>query len=264
MSPVSTPLVDAPPEPVQPATHTPRLALAAATGHHRQPAERPVARALTRAIRRLPFSVLLAGTLVVVAALTGTLTGGALALATRERFGYDLDALAHGHLWVLVTSEVFTESRAHLLTTLAMIVAWVVPLEWLAGTRTTVVAYAAGTLIGTFVAALMSLGLHHLGDWSPTPDLITHADVGASVGCWATAAALVVTLVGRGRSWRLIGVGLAVYSVAYLAHALVAKGGVADVAHPIGFIAGVLVALLAVSPRLGARRSRLTRPEQPA
>lgn len=201
-------------------------------------------------VRRIPFSLLMIGIIVLLAYRTGSVSGD-LSPGIRERWGYDLENLRHGRVWVLVSSEVLTGYPDHVRNTILMLIAWLVPYEAVAGTGRALAAYWAGTLIGTGSAALISLVLIQTINWDRAPDLVYGADVGASVGAWGVAGALNVWLVSRGSIWRALGLVIPIGGLLYLGNILATREGISDIAHPIGMATG-----LAVSAMVTHRRNR--------
>lgn len=201
-----------------------------------------VAAAPVLIVRRLPFSLAMIGLVILLAQLTGSIHGG-LDAGIRERWGYDLENLRHGRLWVLVSSEVLTGYPAHVRNTVWMLLIWLVPYEALMGTLRALAVYWVSTLFATGAAALISLLLIHTIGWDHSPDLVTGADVGASVGAWGVAGALSATLVSRGWIGRVVGLLFPVAGLVYLGRILVERGGISDVAHPIGLAIGVAAGL---------------------
>lgn len=194
-------------------------------------------------VRRVPFSLVMIGLVLLLAYRTGSIHGG-LDHGIRERWGYDLDNLRQGHLWVLLSSEVLTGYPAHVHNTVWMLIAWLVPYEAIAGTGRALVSYWVGTLVGTGGAALISLLVIQTVGWDRSPDLVHGADVGASVGAWGVAGALSVWLVSRGSLWRAAGLIFPLVGLSYLDNILVARWGISDLAHPIGLATGLAASVL--------------------
>ena len=198
-------------------------------------------------VGRIPFSLVMIGLVLLIAYRTGTIHGG-LDHRPREEWGYDLENIRHGHLWVLVTSEVMTGYPAHVHNTVWMLIAWLVPFEAVAGTGRALAAYWASTLFATGAAAIISVLLIHGFGWDRSPDLISQADVGASVGAWGVAGALSVWLVWRGSGWTVAGLTFPIGGMVYLGHILVTRWGISDIAHPIGLATGLAVGTMILQP----------------
>lgn len=194
-------------------------------------------------VRTLPFSLVMIGLVLILAYQTGSVHAG-LDSGIRERWGYDLENIRHGRVWVLLSSEVLTGYPAHVHNTVWMLIAWLVPYEVVAGTRRALAAYWAGTLVGTGSAALISLLLIRTVDWDRSPDLVHSTDVGASVGAWGVAGALSVWLISRGSVWRVLGLIFPIGGLLYLGNILVTRWGISDLAHPIGLATGLAVGVL--------------------
>lgn len=210
-------------------------------------------------VRRLPFSLVMIGVVIVLANLTGSIHGG-LDSGIRERWGYDLENIWHGHIWVLVSSEVLTGYPAHVQNTIGMLVIWLVPYEALMGSLRALAAYWASTLFATGAAALISLLLIHTIGWDRSPDLVTGADVGASVGAWGVAGALSAALFYRGWVGQVVGLVFPIAGLVYLGRILVERWGISDIAHPIGLVTGVAVGLLLAHRHVSPTRVTQHRP----
>ncbi len=194
-------------------------------------------------IRRLPFSLVMIGLIVGLAFWTGSIHGD-LPSGIRERWGYDLENLRAGHVWVVLSSEVLTLYPDHARNSVLMLLAWLVPLEFLIGTRRTLLVYWTSTIVATGTAALLSLFLIWSTDWDEVPDLVQNADVGASVGAWGVAGALSIYLLQRRRFWRAAGFILPLGGLLYLGQILIVRHSVSDMAHPLGMAIGMVVARL--------------------
>ena len=194
-------------------------------------------------VRRLPFSLVMIGLIVGLAFWTGSISGD-LPSGIRERWGYDLENLGAGHVWVVLSSEVLTLYPDHVRNSVLMLLAWLVPLELLIGTWRTLLVYWTSTIIASGTAALLSLVLIWSTDWDEVPDLVRNADVGASVGAWGVAGALSIYLLQRGRFWRAAGFLLPLGGLLYLGQVLIVQHSVSDMAHPLGMATGMTVAWL--------------------
>ncbi len=215
-------------------------------------------------VRRVPVTLAMIGVVIVLANWTGSIHGG-LDSGLRERWGYDLENIRHGHIWVLVSSEVLTGYPAHVQNTIWMLAVWLLPYEALMGSLRALAAYWASTLFATGAAALISLLLIRTIGWDRSPDLVTGADVGASVGAWGVAGALSAALFYRGWVGQVVGLVFPIAGLVYLGQILVERWGISDVAHPIGLVAGVAVGLWLAHPHLPpARVSRYQPSEVPS
>lgn len=195
------------------------------------------------AVRRIPFSLVMIGLIVFLAYRTGSIHED-LPKSILEKWGYDLENLRDGRIWVIGSSEVLTLYPDHVRNSVLMLLAWLVPLELLTGTRRTMLVYWASTIIATGTTGLFSLLLIWSADWDEAPDLVQNADVGASVGAWGVAGALCVNLLGRGRFWRAAGILFPIGGLLYLGQILIARHAVSDIAHPLGMAIGITVAWL--------------------
>lgn len=194
-------------------------------------------------VRRLPFSLVMIGLIVGLAVWTGSIHGD-LPNGIRERWGYDLENLRAGHVWVILSSEVLTLYPDHVRNSVLMLLAWLVPLEFLIGTWRTLLVYWTSTIIASGTSALLALVLIWSTDWDEFPDLVRTADVGASVGGWGVAGALSIYLLQRGRFWRAVGFLLPLGGLLYLGQILIVRHSVSDIAHPLGMAIGMTVVRL--------------------
>lgn len=193
---------------------------------------------MTRLVRRVPVTLALTLIITALALATGSLTGPT-AHSTIARWGFSLDNLARGRLGSIFAADLLVEGRAHWFSTIAMMLAFVAPLEALAGSRLLILVFWPSSILGTLIASL-TVGLpSRLVAWNPQPNLVNLEDVGASVGQWGAAGALAVVVASR---YRRLGQLLFVGFALFLLYALVFERGIADVAHPIGFLIGAYVA----------------------
>lgn len=192
---------------------------------------------MTRLIRRIPISLALILIITALALATGALTSPT-PHSVIARWGFSLDNLARGRLGSIFAAEVLVEGRAHWLSTMAMMLAFVAPLEALAGSRLLLLVYWPSSILGTLIASI-TVGLpSRLVAWDPRPDLVTFEDVGASVGQWGAAGALAVII---GVRYRRLGRGLFAAGALFLLYFLLLKHGIADFAHPFGYLIGATI-----------------------
>lgn len=195
-----------------------------------------ITRRLPDLLRRVPFSI---GLMLVM--LAAGAIGGSMFRPIEDdpnllrRVGYGVDALRDGRLWTLVTSALFTWQPWMLQTIALSILLFVVPLELVAGTRRTAVAFFVGHLTGYLLASLLvAWPLAALGvGWGK--ELDAAIDVGASAGAFGCAAALTWFL-PRSLT-RPAQVGLAVY----LGFWLLSTERIWDVEHAIAAVAGFVL-----------------------
>lgn len=189
-------------------------------------------------VRRLPLTVAMITMVTALAVGTGALRG-ATPVATIERWGFDLQNLSRGRLHTALTMPLLVFDRSHLVTILAMLAVFLAPLEAVTSTWIALKVFWLSTIGGAVLASILVGWPGRLLGWRPHPDLVRHADVGASVGAWGAAGALAVLVATRAdrRPW-----GLAVLLGGYLLIALALYHAIADVEHLFGFAIGVLIA----------------------
>jgi len=203
--------------------------------------------ALVVVLRRTPLTLATIAAVTGVAAWSGAL-GGKTPWPTVERWGFDLQNLAHGRAYTLATMHLLVFDRTHCIVMVSLLALFMGPLEAGAGTRAAAEVFWISAVAGALVAAVcVALPAYELG-WRPHPDLIRQADVGASIGVVGSLGALLVLAEARFGRWIWLPRAVA---LTYLAGALWHYRAVADVEHVAGFAIGSLVAL-----RLGLRRPR--------
>jgi hypothetical protein len=196
--------------------------------------ERPRATTAGSLARRVPLSLAMAAVTTVLAIATGALSGGT-PVSVVERFGYSLDNLRAGRLYVLPTSDWLVYGVRHWSSMLLLFALFAVPLELLGGTALLAKAFWLGSWGGTIVTSLAVASLGGPLGWHPHPDLVHEADIGGSVGAWSCAGALNVLIAGW-PAWIVWPARICLG--AYLGHQLYAVHGAADVAHLLGFLIG--------------------------
>jgi hypothetical protein len=180
-----------------------------------------------------------------LAIATGALDGGTPASVV-ARFGFSLDNLRAGRVYVLPTSDWLVYDVTHWSSMLFLFAVFAVPLEAIGGTPLLAETFWLGSWGGTILAALLVRVLSGPLAWYPHPDLVRQADIGGSVGTWACAGALNVLLAHQ-LPWLLWPARFA--AGAYLGYRLAAVHGSADVAHPLGFLIGSCIAAWQVRRR---------------
>lgn len=200
------------------------------------------------AIRRLPLTLTLLTIVITASIWSGALTSGT-PRSTIERWGFDLQNLERGRLWVLFTADLLVFGRSHLASTILMFAIFCAPLEVLSGTRVLAAVFWPSSVGGTLATSLFVLWPGSDLGWNPIPDLITEPDVGASVAMWGIAGALAVSVSRYGRRWGWL---LGAVCVLFLLNALRLNRGTADVAHLVGFAIGTGIGSL-VGPSAHAR-----------
>ena len=207
----------------------------------------PTARA-TALARRLPFTIVVVGTMLVLALATGTLWN---ALEDRDlvnHVAYGLPALQDGRWWTPVTGAFFALTPSQYLPVAGgalLMVGWS---EWRLGTRRVAVAATSTHLAGVLLASLFLLVVDGTG-WEWAARLAAELDAGFSAGALGAVAAASATLTPPWRG-RLRAV-LSLYAVV----ALLYVGRLWDLEHAIGISVG-----LALGPVLLGRRPSLALP----
>lgn len=209
---------------------------------------------LLAAVRRARLAPAMAVLTTLLAVATGALSGGTPPSVV-ARFGFSLDRLRAGRLYVLPVSDWLVYDARHWGSMLLLFAAFAAPLEAVGGPGLLAATFAVGSWGGTLLAALAVRFLGGPLGWHPRPDLVGQPDIGGSVGAWAAAGALNVLVDGRW-PWLVwparMGAGI------YLGDQLAAVHGAADVAHPLGFLFGALVATV-LRHRHGRRGLRFGR-----
>lgn len=188
---------------------------------------------------RTPLTLTMMIVTTISAIASGALDGGTPSSVV-ERFGYSLDNLKAGHIWVFITSDWIVNNPRHWSSMLLLFALFCFPLEAIGGTKLLAAAFWTGSWGGTILTSLLVRWLRAPLAWTPHPDLVHQADVGGSVGTWSAAGALHV-LVWRQPGWLLWPARLG--AAAYILLRLATAGGSPDVAHLIGFLIGTAIGL---------------------
>jgi hypothetical protein len=182
-------------------------------------------------VRRIPFTLVLALTILVTTTVTGTLLR-AISAEELVRWGVSAADLAHGR-WLQLFLATFQILDPYLaLSMLATVLALVGACEYRLGTGRTVVVYALGQVTGFLAIVLAGRVFVHMGSrWGEM--LVAEHNVGASAGAVAAMGAWLVAFPRPLRTW----------SIALCAAFLIAAfGGDVhpwDVAHAASFMAGL-------------------------
>lgn len=188
--------------------------------------------------RRIPLTLALIAVITLVALLTGALTTGT-STATVARWGFSLDNLRRGRVFTILTGDMMVYNARHFGSILAMLAAFVAPVEWMAGSGLTAVAFWPGSIGGSLITSIITALLESITTWSPHPDMVTAADIGASVGTWSAAGALTV-LLGRVDARLVWPVRLALGI--FLVARLIFFTETSDLAHTFGYCIGIGIA----------------------
>ena len=217
----------------------------ASTDHDSDPDR--AARALAFA-RRLPFTLAVVGTMLLVGVATSTLWSALEDRDLLHHVAYGLPALQDGRWWTPVTGAFFALTPAQYLPVAGgalLMVGWS---EWRLGTRRVAVAATTTHLAGVLLASLFLLVVGDTG-WEWAARLAAELDAGFSAGALGAVAAASATLTPP---WR--GRLRAVVSL-YAVVALLYVGRLWDLEHAIGISVG-----LALGPVLLGRRPSLALP----
>ncbi|KRB48199.1 MULTISPECIES: bifunctional lysylphosphatidylglycerol flippase/synthetase MprF [unclassified Terrabacter] len=217
----------------------------ASTDHDSDPDR--AARALALA-RRLPFTLAVVGTMLLVGVATSTLWSALEDRDLLHHVAYGLPALQDGRWWTPVTGAFFALTPAQYLPVAGgalLMVGWS---EWRLGTRRVAVAATTTHLAGVLLASLFLLVVGDTG-WEWAARLAAELDAGFSAGALGAVAAASATLTPP---WR--GRLRAVVSL-YAVVALLYVGRLWDLEHAIGISVG-----LALGPVLLGRRPSLALP----
>jgi len=202
----------------------------------------------TALARRLPFTIVVVGTMLLLAVATGTLWNALEDRDLVDHVAYGLPALQDGRWWTPVTGAFFALTPGQYLPVAGgalLMVGWS---EWRLGTRRVAVAATSTHLAGVLLASLFLLVVDGTG-WEWAARLATELDAGFSAGALGAVAAASATLTPPWRG-RLRAV-LSLYAVV----ALLYVGRLWDLEHAIGISVG-----LALGPVLLGRRPSLALP----
>ena len=201
-----------------------------------------------RTARRIPFTLGVVGAMLVLGVVTGALWSPFEDHPWFENVAFGAPAFAEGRWWTPVTGSLFALEPWEYLPVAGaflLLVGWA---EHRLGTRRAAVAAVTCQLVGV-VGTAGGIALLARTGWNWAEHLAQVLDVGFSAGVVGavTVAALSLVPPWRFRASALVAV--------YVLVALVAWGGIADVEHVVGWVAGLVIA----RPVLGARLGRGTR-----
>ena len=214
----------------------------------------PSRRSLRGAARRVPFTLVVVGSMLLLGLLTRSLWQPLQDRPLFETVAYGLPALQSGRVWTPVTGAFFALVPAQYLPVAGgglVLLGWS---EWRLGTRRAVAAAVGAHLVGVLGASAVLLAFGAV-DWDWAQRLASTLDVGFSAGALGAVAAASATLTPpwRGR--------LRLVLLLYGAIALLYIGLLWDVEHFLAIAFGLAVGpvLLGRRPRVGP--VRLTRHE---
>src|SRR5690349_9726758 len=148
-------------------------------------------------MRRVPLTLALLGIMLACAVVSGAWRHSLLASGLLQRVGYGLPALRAWRLWTLVAGIPFALFPWMLLTIAFIIVIFVGPYEYIAGTARAAIVFLATQIGGALLTAtaviwpLAALGF----SW---PARLSHElDVGASAGAYGCCGAITAHLPRR-------------------------------------------------------------------
>ncbi|MFF2372338.1 bifunctional lysylphosphatidylglycerol flippase/synthetase MprF [Agromyces sp. NPDC058110] len=176
-----------------------------------------------RTLGRLPFTIALLATLVLVGILVGGFVSSVSDADWYETFAYGVPSFADGRWWTTITGTfLVADPWGYLVLLLTAVgVGW---LEFRRGTGRAAAHFFGGQVLAVIGAAVVIAGFAEMGShWAET--LVTQVDVGPSGGVFACIAAAAASLPSpwRGRAL-LILTAFTLVSVLFL-------GTVADVEH---------------------------------
>ncbi|HEY1105040.1 MAG TPA: phosphatidylglycerol lysyltransferase domain-containing protein, partial [Agromyces sp.] len=181
-------------------------------------------RAALRFAARVPFTIALMATLVMVGIATGTLTAPATEADWYETFAYGVPSFVDGRWWTVVTGTFLVAAPWGYLILAVLVPLGVGWLELVRGTGRAAAYFFGGQLVAVIGSAVVIAGLAEMGS-SWAQGLVVQVDVGPSGGLFAgmTAAAAALASPWRGRAL-LVLTAFTLVSVLFL-------GSVADVEH---------------------------------
>ncbi|MCZ2261182.1 bifunctional lysylphosphatidylglycerol flippase/synthetase MprF [Isoptericola sp. QY 916] len=203
---------------------------------------------LLRTARRAPFTLGIVALMLVLGVVTGALWSPFEDHPWFANVAFGAPAFADGRWWTPVTGSLFALEPWEYVAVAGVFLLLVGWTELRLGTRRAVVTAVTCQLVGV-VGTAGGLALLARTGWDWAERLAQVLDVGFSAG---VVGAVTVTALSLAPPWRFRASALiAIYVLA----ALVIWGGIADVEHVVGWVAGLVVA----RPVLGARLGRGTR-----
>ncbi|MFE5307179.1 bifunctional lysylphosphatidylglycerol flippase/synthetase MprF [Isoptericola sp. NPDC056605] len=203
---------------------------------------------LLRTARRVPFTLGVVALMLVLGVVTGALWSPFEDHPWFDDVAFGAPAFADGRWWTPATGSLFALEPWEYVSVAGVFLLLVGWTELRLGTRRAVVTAVTCQLVGV-VGTAGGLALLARTGWDWAEHLARVLDVGFSAG---VVGAVTVTALSLAPPWRFRASALiAIYVLA----ALVIWGGIADVEHVVGWIAGLVVA----RPVLGARLGRRTR-----
>jgi len=213
---------------------------------------------LKATLRRVPFTLLTVAAILLVTAATGTMTRP-ITPALLARWGFGLDDLRSGRLYLLVLTPFQVYRPFMVLTITASLLLFLGACEYLLGTRRAVIAFWLTNVTG-YLGAFLLLWPFAAAGYGWAGRLAHGPDVGASAAGFGAVGTVIPFLPPAYRRVTFIGL------VAYLLALLVAGRHIWDVEHLVAFPVGLLLGMrflhqrgeslpaLAVRPRLSRRQ----------
>ncbi|MFD6133988.1 bifunctional lysylphosphatidylglycerol flippase/synthetase MprF [Isoptericola sp. NPDC060257] len=201
---------------------------------------------LLRTARRVPFTLGVVALMLVLGVVTGALWSPFEDHPWFDVVAFGAPAFADGRWWTPVTGSLFALEPWEYVAVAGVFLLLVGWTELHLGTRRAVVTAVTCQLVGV-VGTAGSLALLARTGWDWAERLAQVLDVGFSAG---VVGAVTVTALSLAPPWRF---RLSALVAIYVLVALVAWGGIADVEHVVGWVAGLVVARPVLGPRLGAR-----------
>ncbi|MGW8566493.1 bifunctional lysylphosphatidylglycerol flippase/synthetase MprF [Isoptericola sp. NPDC055881] len=202
--------------------------------------------AAVRLARRIPFTLAVVGTMLVLGVVTGALWSPFAEHPWFDDVAFGAPALADGRWWTPVTGSFFALSPWEYLPVAGVFLLLVGWAEHRLGTRRAALAACTCQVVGVVGTSLLLALLARTG-WAWAVRVGGELDVGFSAG---VVGAATVTALSLPAPWRTrVSGAIAVYVLV----ALAVWGGIADVEHLIGWLTGLAVARPVLGPRLGSR-----------
>jgi len=207
--------------------------------------ERSLAATAAVAWRRVPFTIVVVGVMLVAGAASGALWTSAESHDWYSSVAYGLPAFEAGKWWTVATGAFFAMNPLYYIPVAGGFALLVGLAEWRLGTARTAVVTVSGQVVGVLGAALVLFVLRDTG-WAWAERLATRTDLGFSAGALVAVVAVAATV---RTPWRLrLRAALCVYAGVSLLYV----GTLADVEHAVA----VAVALPLSGTLAGPHRRR--------
>ncbi|MFD6178218.1 MULTISPECIES: bifunctional lysylphosphatidylglycerol flippase/synthetase MprF [unclassified Isoptericola] len=197
-------------------------------------------------LRRAPFTLAVVAMMLVLGVVSQGLWTPLRDSSWFDVVAFGAPAFQDGRWWTPVTGSFFAPVPWGYVPTAGLFLVLVGWTELRLGTRRTALVTATTQLVGVVATAAAITLLARTG-WSWAVGLAGDLDVGFSAG---VTGAITVTAMSFSSPWRQRAGALV---AAYVLVGLVVGGGLADVEHVLGWLAGLVVARPLLGPRLGGR-----------